>query len=368
MKAKTSLYAIAVLALMVAIGVGCAKPAQSDAKISTDVQNKIASNAALQGRAIAAQSTNGTVTLSGTVNSDAEKIAASNAAAQVEGVHQVLNNLTVAQAEAAAPALVQEAAAAPTPAPVTRRPSAARVASHRHASESEAPAVSSENTSNAPTAMNAAYTAPAAPVVAQAAPAPPPPPVRVSIPDGTSLSARLVDGLDSERNQSGDTFRATLNTPLTLDDNVVVPEGADLEGRVVEVKSAGHFEGASLLALELTKLSYNGHSYQIHTNTWQKQGNSRGKNTAAKVGGGAVLGAIIGGIAGGGKGAAIGTVVGAGAGTGAQAVTHGQQIKLTSEQLLSFSLQSPVTVLPSTTLRRGGQRLTVPSVDNSQDQ
>jgi len=198
--------------------------------------------------------------------------------------------------------------------------------------------------------------------VAQNTPPPPPPaPKKVSIPDGTAISVRLNDALDSERNQTGDSFRATLNAPITVDENVVVPEGADLEGRVVDVKSAAHFAGASLLALELTKVSYNGHSYPIHTNTWQKQGTARGKNTAAKVGGGAALGAIIGGIAGGGKGAAIGSVVGAGAGTGAQAVTKGQQIKLNSEQLMSFTLSSPVTVLPSSTNRNGGQKMPVPN-------
>jgi hypothetical protein len=209
--------------------------------------------------------------------------------------------------------------------------------------------------------MNAA---PAAAV--NTTPPPPAAPKKISVPDGTNFSVRLTDPLDSEKNQTGDTFRATLNTPVTVDDNVVIPDGADLEGRVVDVKSASHFKGASLLAVELTKVSFNGHSYQIHTNTWQKEGAARGKNTAAKVGGGAALGAIIGGIAGGGKGAAIGTIVGAGAGTGAQAVTHGEQIKLNAEQLMSFTLASPVTVLPSSTNRKGGNRLPVPNDSSDQ--
>jgi hypothetical protein len=181
------------------------------------------------------------------------------------------------------------------------------------------------------------------------------------VPDGTALSVRLTDPLDSEKNQTGDVFRATLNSAITVQDMIAIPEGAEIQGRVSEVKSAAHFSGASLLALELTKISYNGHTYPIQTNTWQKAGTARGKNTAVKVGGGAALGAIIGGIAGGGKGAAIGTVVGAGAGTGAQAVTKGEQIKLNSEQLLSFTLASPVTVMPANTNHKNGQRMPVPS-------
>ena len=366
MKAKNSVYAIAILTLALAAGTACSKPAKSDAQLSGDVQNKIMSDSSLQGRQVAVQANDGTVTLTGTVNSDAEKVAASNAASKVEGVKTVLNNLSVAQQAAAAPQPEQQAAAEPEPEPAAKRPSAARTSSRSTAPSKPAHRNSNSSGNYAPdnstnTAMSAAP-ATTAPAVAQNTPPPPPPaPKKVSIPDGTAISVRLNDALDSERNQTGDSFRATLNAPITVDENVVVPEGADLEGRVVDVKSAAHFAGASLLALELTKVSYNGHSYPIHTNTWQKQGTARGKNTAAKVGGGAALGAIIGGIAGGGKGAAIGSVVGAGAGTGAQAVTKGQQIKLNSEQLMSFTLSSPVTVLPSSTNRNGGQKMPVPN-------
>jgi hypothetical protein len=89
-----------------------------------------------------------------------------------------------------------------------------------------------------------------------------------------------------------------------------------------------------------------GKSYELHTEEYRKQGTARGKNTAAKVGGGAAVGAIIGAIAGGGKGAAIGAAAGAGAGTGAQAITKGQKVQWPTESVLNFHLVSPVTVLP----------------------
>jgi hypothetical protein len=57
-----------------------------------------------------------------------------------------------------------------------------------------------------------------------------------------------------------------------------------------------------------------------------------------------VLGAIIGGIAGGGKGAGIGAAAGGGAGGGVQAASKPQPVKLASETVLNFTLQSPVTV------------------------
>jgi uncharacterized protein YcfJ len=99
------------------------------------------------------------------------------------------------------------------------------------------------------------------------------------------------------------------------------------------------------VALQLDSLSSGGKSYSLQTDQYRKEGKSRGKNTAEKVGGGAIVGGIIGAIAGGGKGAAIGTAAGAGVGGGAQAASKSQQIKLPSETVLNFTLQAPITVV-----------------------
>ncbi|HET7871864.1 MAG TPA: hypothetical protein VFL42_05090, partial [Terriglobales bacterium] len=197
--------------------------------------------------------------------------------------------------------------------------------------------------------------------VAQTAPPPPPPPQpkKVTVPSGTSLSIRLIDTLDSEKNRVGDPFRATLNAPVVIDDEVVIPQDADVQGRVVDVKSAGRYAGAATLALELTTLSFNGKTYNLSTNQWTRETKGRGKSTAGKVGAGAAIGAIIGGIAGGGKGAAIGTIAGAGAGGGAATIGHGQQIHLGSEALLSFNLQNSIVV----TTQPGGNQNNRRSMD-----
>jgi outer membrane lipoprotein SlyB len=82
----------------------------------------------------------------------------------------------------------------------------------------------------------------------------------------------------------------------------------------------------------------------LESTEYKQVGTSRGKRTAATIGGGAAIGAAIGAIAGGGKGAAIGAGVGAGSGTVVQAVTKGKQIKVPSETKLDFRLQQPVEV------------------------
>ncbi|HJX82860.1 MAG TPA: hypothetical protein VJ723_00805, partial [Candidatus Angelobacter sp.] len=99
----------------------------------------------------------------------------------------------------------------------------------------------------------------------------------------------------------------------------------------------------------------NGRSYNLQTDRWTRSGDARGKATAAKVGGGAVLGAVIGGIFGGGKGAAIGAGAGAGAGTGASAATKGQQIVLKPESVINFQLEHSISVTPGASRQPLGQ-------------
>ena len=89
-------------------------------------------------------------------------------------------------------------------------------------------------------------TAETAPAVQEPTPPPPPPPPlpqKVIIPAGTQFTVRLNDPLDSERNQVGDTFHGSLSAPIVINGETAIPSGADVVGRVAEVKSAGRFAG-----------------------------------------------------------------------------------------------------------------------------
>jgi len=319
--------------VLVAAAVGCSSQ-PNDTQITSEVQSKLFADPSITGKQIYVSTQSGVVTLAGAVPSEMERAAAGNDASQVKGVKTVVNNLQVTPPVVAA---VEPEPAKPSPVVVTRREPVRRAAR----TSTPAPAYT-------PAAAPVAAPATPAPVVA-AKPAPPPP---VTIPGGTRISIRTIDPIDTSMNQMGDTFRATLQSPLMVEDRVVVPEGTEVEGRIAELKSAGRFAGRSEVAIELSKLIINGKSYPIETDQFTRQGSSRGKATAAKVGGGAAIGAIIGGIAGGGKGAAIGATVGAGAGTGVSAATKGQQIKLPPETVLTFNLQRPVTVTATSTVVR----------------
>jgi BON domain len=346
MRTRGSIVVTLLLAVSLAVLAGCSrKPERTDAQVASDVQNKIYSDPGIQSRQISVQAANGVVTLSGGVESDVERTAAANDAGAINGVRTVINNLQVQEAQAA-PQSPQ--AVAPPPAqkarPHEKKQLAKNGAKHHRNSQpdeqaSDATLVNSQPPSPPVTPQPEVQPAPAPP-------SPPPPPQKITIPAGTQLSIRLNDPLDSETNRVGDTFHASLSSPIVIDGETVIPSGAEVVGRVANVQSAGRFAGQSLLTLELTSLSVNGKTYNVQTNQWSRQGKGEGKNTATKVGLGTAAGAILGGIIGGGKGAAIGAASGAGAGTGVSAAKKGEQIKLGPEAVLNFQTISALTVIP----------------------
>ncbi len=354
MKARPSLFfRIAPLVAILAVAIACTK-APKDAQVTSDIQSKLGADSGLQNKQLTVQAANGTVTLSGTVDSDAQREAAAKYAASEPGVKQVINNLQVTgMASTAAPAAEPEPAPAETTPARPSKPSPSAKARH-HRSESQDQMAQSA----APQRPADAPSQPAPPQQAASAPPPAPPePQKVTVPSGTALPVRLVDTIDSATAQTGDTFHATLDAPIAVDGDVIIPAHYEVEGHVVNAQASGKFAGRALLDLQLDRIKVADKWYNIHTDDFKQETGSRGKNTAEKVGGGAIAGAILGGIFGGGKGAAIGSVAGAGAGGGVQAASKKPDIKLSSEKILTFTLQAPVTVTPTTKPAREGQKL-----------
>jgi hypothetical protein len=180
-------------------------------------------------------------------------------------------------------------------------------------------------------------------------PSPPPPARREeraerdTIPSGTVLTIRMVDSVDSERDRTGATFRASLDEPvLDNNGNTLVPRGSDVVVKLVDDQQSGKIEGKTILTLDIVSLRVNGRDVDIDTTAITQESGSRTARSGKVIGGTAALGAIIGAIAGGGKGAAIGAGAGAGAGTAAQVATKGQRVRIPSETRLTFTLQQPV--------------------------
>ncbi|HKE32562.1 MAG TPA: hypothetical protein VKD65_12615 [Candidatus Angelobacter sp.] len=165
---------------------------------------------------------------------------------------------------------------------------------------------------------------------------------KIEVPVGTRILVRMVDSLDSSKQQAGYRFTASLETNLQVDDTVVAPRGTTVHGRLANAEEAGRMSGGAELTLELTDIVIDGTSYPLYTSSFSIRSKGKGKKTAGRILGGAGLGSIIGGIAGGGAGAAIGAVSGAAVGTTVSAATKGKQVSVPSESLLEFRLAQPV--------------------------
>ncbi|HET8548649.1 MAG TPA: hypothetical protein VFL57_11620 [Bryobacteraceae bacterium] len=170
-------------------------------------------------------------------------------------------------------------------------------------------------------------------------------PQTVTIPAGMLLAVRIDQTLSTDRNEAGDSFRATLDAPLVIDGYVIAERGARAQGRVAEVDRGGRVRGTASMTLELVSVTgSDGQRIRVETQSFARQAqSSRGKD-AAKVGAAAGLGAAIGAIAGGGKGAAIGAGIGAAAGTGGVMATRGGAAEVPAETRITFKLAQPVTV------------------------
>jgi hypothetical protein len=166
----------------------------------------------------------------------------------------------------------------------------------------------------------------------------------IELPQGTALTVRMIDPVDSQVNRIGETFRASIDEPVVVGSQQVIPRGADVIVKLVDDKQSGKITGKTELTLDLVSVTVSGRVIDVNTQAVTRESGSRTARSEKVIGGTAVLGTIIGAIAGGGKGAAIGAASGAGVGTAAQVATKGQRVHIPSETRLTFTLEYPVRI------------------------
>ena len=195
--------------------------------------------------------------------------------------------------------------------------------------------------SSTETASTAAEAAP--PV--EAAKAPEPPADReVTIPAGTTLRLDLGTALASDTSKVEDAVKATLRQAVSIDGDVVLPVGTELQGVVTNVERPGRVKGRAQISYRFNTLSTASDTYKVKTAAVGHQGEATKSEDATKIGVGAGAGAVIGGILGGGDGAAKGAAIGGAAGTGAVLATRGKELKLAPGTNIATTLTAPLTV------------------------
>lgn len=117
-----------------------------------------------------------------------------------------------------------------------------------------------------------------------------------TIPAGTPLLVSLSQELDSGKTNEGQSFSATLVSPLTVGNKVVAPAGSKVNGMVTEVHGARRLLGRNAsLSMTLTGLMIDGREYSIETTA--QSDDLKGKGLIKDAAGGAAKGAIFGAIA-----------------------------------------------------------------------
>jgi hypothetical protein len=334
----------AVTLLLALMALGCKKQPVSttpdDAVLNTQVQSKLVTDQNLTGQTIHVSVAGGVVTLSGSVASDAVRTIADGDAAHVAGVKQVVDNLAVQ-----APAVATTPAALP-PAPATYPAVAVASAKLKKTSPAVAAAPLPVTSAPAPIVRNTPTDVPAPVVVKKELPSAPAPPVvrYVTVPAGTAIPVTITETLSSATAKLGDKFSGVVSNDVMVGGAVALAQGTPVTGHVDEAQDAAHFKGSSLLTVSLSAIDRKGVHIEVSTDSFTKKGAGRGKNTAEKTGGGAVVGALIGGIFGGGKGAAIGAATGGGVGAASNAAKRGEQVEISSESVVRFRLLDPITV------------------------
>jgi BON domain len=323
-RVRISFFWPAAIALVLT-GVACGnKPASNnDGALTNDIKAKLYSDAAVKGAPINVSVKDGNATLSGEVPSSDVELEAMKVANSVSGVQKVNDQMKV------------------NPSLAANQPPAENLASSTSASTPPPP--SSTAASTPPPVVPDSRPAPSE------AAAPPPAPVKsrpstYTIPAGDRVAVRMIDAIDSGKAQMGQTFRASLDAPLTSHGRVVIPAGAPAVVKLTNLTKAGRVRGNNEITLELASIEYGGKSYEIDSSTIEETGKAKGKQTAIRSGIGAAAGALIGGLAGGGKGAGIGAAAGGGGVLGYQLFTHGSKVKVPSETVVNFRLESPLTV------------------------
>jgi hypothetical protein len=370
------------------------KVSVSDAQVEANVLKALAGASDLTNQPITTTTVYGVVTLSGSVDTEAQRTEAENITSRTSGVQKVVDEMTLATdptqpAQASAPAgaddqsnpyLQSDGTVAQPQDQAQNGPESGNMAPPPNS-----PADASPNQASGPNYGPGApeyrqpydgQHAPPPPGYGQGYPSQPgyapqqqypsqqgygaPPPQQgystapvyggqepgqmVTVPSGALLRMRINQTLDSSRTQPGTRFDGIVVSDVVADGAVAIPRGAAVEGVVVSAKKSGALSGRGELSVQLTQVTLGGKSFPIVSDVWGHHSGDKTTESVNKTVIGGAIGALIGAAADGGQGAAIGAGVGGALGLGSSAASGNGSMVVPSEGLLTFHLAQPATV------------------------
>lgn len=169
------------------------------------------------------------------------------------------------------------------------------------------------------------------------------------LPAGTRITVTMDAEVNSKVASVNDTFTSTVSKPLKVENVVVLPFGAVIEGRVTQVSSAGYGgkNGRMQLRFETIRFTDNLKRTINGSLVEQLKPESATAVNVFSIFGGTAAGALIGAASKTQSGALIGAGIGAGAGTAVAFFRKGKDVHIRTEQEFEIELKSEVT-LPAT--------------------
>jgi hypothetical protein len=165
------------------------------------------------------------------------------------------------------------------------------------------------------------------------------------VPADSVIGLQVENAITSEQAKVEDQVRARVTRDVKVREQVAIPAGARAEGSVTLVDPGGRLKDQARLGIRFhTIVLADGTRLPINTETIYRDGESPARESAAKIGGGAVGGAVLGAILGGKKGAIIGSTVGAGAGGVAVASSTPNAATLPAGSTVTVRVSAPVVV------------------------
>jgi len=179
------------------------------------------------------------------------------------------------------------------------------------------------------------------------------PPVVVAA--GTVIPVTLTARINTKNAKDGDGIYGKTAFPITVNNKIVIPEGSNVSGKIVEVRRPGRVKGKAQLTLNFqTLILPSGITLPIYTSLRGAggagerkgeasiEGDSSKTDDAKTIGQAGAEGGLIGVIANRGKGAAVGGAGGAAVGTAAVLLTRGKDLVLEPGTTIEVVLDRPV--------------------------
>jgi hypothetical protein len=175
--------------------------------------------------------------------------------------------------------------------------------------------------------------------------------------EGTNIRVSLLDRLSTYDSEKGQPFRSKVVADVYQGDQVLIPAGSEIDGRVVDV-SSGHLGGHGFFRLRPeTVILANGVRFELHAEVTGTPGSvrtrvgsegaivpgSRVRRDEIEYGGAVGAGVIVGAVVAGPVGAVTGGAIGAGAVTAHLLINH-PQATLEPGAVVQFTLTDTLSL------------------------